>query len=91
MRGLHITRTVQIVLSLTAGQWDAFETEDGVDDAALEINRTIEEAVNSGGDRHTVARAAHAVLSKYARYGFADSEPVYKLDRVLDAIFEGEG
>lgn len=85
---LVFRKTVQIDrLDLTAEQWDAYTTEPGAEDAAKRVNAAILIAVNAGGDRATVMKAANKAMWAEGEYGFADSEATYVLDRLLDMLF----
>jgi hypothetical protein len=54
------------------------------------LNAAIEAAVNSGLDRAAVVARVMPTFNKYSKYGTMDSEPLYKLDQVLDKIFGRE-
>jgi hypothetical protein len=87
MTGLTITNKPTISLSLTANDWELYSPLPGAAQAARELNRALEEAVNSGLDRVQTFTAVWPVFQEHTMIGATDSEPMWHLDRVLDAVF----
>ena len=87
MNGLTITNKPTIALSLTSNDWELYSHRPGSAEAARELNRALEEAVNGGLDRAQVLTAVWPVFQEHTMMGATDSEPMWHLDRILDAIF----
>jgi hypothetical protein len=70
----------QVKLSLTAIQWQLYDTP-GAKAAARSMNSRIAKALNVGDDK-----AAFKVLKDYAEFGACDSEPQYVLNYIMDKM-----
>ena len=82
---MNIIKTINDV-AYTADQWELYPN---ADECALRLNAKLEELVNSGLSKTDVSRAMIGFMSNdmNAKHGAADSEPVYKLGRLLDKVF----
>lgn len=85
---IKVRRTVQ--LSLSAEDWQLFTNSMDCRDAALGINTGVALAINGAETRREAEKGAFAVLSNYADFGAADSEPLWILEAVLDHVFGEE-
>lgn len=89
MKGLTITKRVS--LSLSADDWELYtatpKLAEACREAAEELNRTIEETVNAGGDRKQVWAALEPVTRRHEEVGARDSEPLRMIQHVIDEIF----
>lgn len=88
--GMTIERRFQVTLNYTADEWELYTSLPGAQAAAGEINDAVEAAVNAGLTRREVEKALEAVMHRHADLGARDSEPQYKLERVLDKIYGKE-
>jgi hypothetical protein len=87
MRNLVIRRQATVDVSFTADQWELFD-EKGRDDAALELNNALRDAIAAPGATATTVEAAMQVVQRrLAHLGADDSEPQHLIDRVLEMVF----
>ncbi len=89
MKNLDIKRVIKIQAWFTAEEWQLYTTEYPVECrvVAQQLNTTLNEYVNRGEDRRTVAHFMRSVMRSNSMYGAADTEPMVFLERVLDEIF----
>lgn len=80
----------QVHLNLTADDWELYTESKDCTNAANAINEAIETAFNSGADLPTVRKAAWKVMHAYRFYGAEDSEPLWKLDHLLNQLYGRE-
>ncbi len=85
MRGLTVTK--QIRLDLSADQWELYASSYDCSLAAHDLNTAIELAVNAGLSKSAVYDQVMPVFRNYSNLGAMDSEPMYHLEAILDAIF----
>lgn len=80
-------------LHLTADEWDLYTVSHPreAERAAQAINAAIEEAVNGGCSREETRLRAQEVMRKDEDLGAFDTEPLDKLEDVLDRIYGREG
>lgn len=62
-------------LSLTARDWDLYSSMPGVEDAAVQLNRLVEHAVNTSPRREVAAVRISEALVKFDEFGATDTEP----------------
>jgi hypothetical protein len=70
---LSVRPTLQ--LSLTARDWDLYSSMPGVEDAAVQLNRLVEHAVNTSPRREVAAVRISEALVKFDEFGATDTEP----------------
>lgn len=85
MRGLTITK--HATLSLNAEDWELYTDYPQAMTAAMVINGAIEEKFNSGATRTETAASALEAMRENEIYGAMDSEPIRKLDEIMDALY----
>jgi len=88
MRNLTIKRTVEA--TFTAREWQLFTDMPEAAWAAGELNRSLEEAVATGGDREYVRDRVRTRMGELASFGASDTEPRWHLEDALTAIFGEE-
>jgi hypothetical protein len=76
-----------ITVNLTPGDWQLY-TMPGDMLAARQLNQALEQLVNSGNDSTATRNSMLLVMEKLSQFGAADSEPIYTLEDVLDAIYD---
>lgn len=88
MKGLDIiSRRATVTIAFTADQWELFD-EPGRDEAAEELNRTLQDAVNAeGATAESVRTAMGPVCSKLGHLGADDGEADHLIERVIDKAF----
>lgn len=91
MKGFDIiSRRATVAVSFSADQWELFD-EPGREEAAAELNRTLQEAVNAEGATAESVRTAMApVCSKHGNLGADDGEADHLIERVIDKAFPEE-
>lgn len=82
-----LTIRKNVSLDYDEDDWDLYNMRDS-DLIAKILNKTFEEAVNTGLDRRETESKMHKVMEHYKYYGAYDSEPVRALDRLLEKIFD---
>jgi len=88
MRGIAVRKHVSI--SLSGNDWDLYTETSPIEcsTAAERIDETIEYWFNKGCDRKTVRQRAVEKMSVFAHVGATDSEPLQKLEQVLDELYK---
>jgi len=76
----------EAVVDVSADDWDLYDRP-GRLDAAGAINRAIEQAVAEGALRRAAEMAALAVMRQHEDLGATDSEPLWRLQNVLDKLY----
>ena len=91
MKNLTIKRVVQVKLYLTAEQWGLYNPK-SVEAAgtAWALNNNIENYVNRGEDRKTVALFTRSMMVHAREFGADDTEPHDILEQILDEIYRDE-
>jgi len=87
MHGLTIKK--QITANFSAEQWSLYTSSYLPEciDAAKELNKALEDAVNSGGDRWSCFKQVNIAMQRFENLGATDTEPREFLYDVLDQIF----
>lgn len=87
MHGLTIKK--QITANFSAEQWSLYTSSYLPEciDAAKELNKSLEDAVNSGSDRWGTFKQVSLVMKRFENLGATDTEPREFLYDVLDQIF----
>lgn len=81
-----LTIRKNVSLDYDEDDWDLYNMRDS-DLIAKILNKTFEEAVNTGLDRRETEIKMHKVMGQYSNYGAYDSEPVRALDRLLEKVY----
>lgn len=84
MRNVTVTRTFKV--ALTADQWALYDIE-GRDEAAHELNKLAEEALNTCDAECDMAQLISLAQVKYRRFGAADSEGYAVMYELLNVAF----
>lgn len=79
----------QVSVNLTARNWELYNGK-GAENAAQKLNRKFEELVAAGKDRYEIRKEMGSLMHKLSKYGACDSEPIYKLELLLDKVFGEE-
>lgn len=82
---IHIRPTLQ--LSLTADDWDLYSTMPGVEDAAVQLNRMVEHAVNTSPRLELASVAISTALLKFDEFGATDTEPRHVALQILKRCY----
>ena len=77
---------LQIHLDLDEHDWEAYTHLSASARVAEELNRLIERAVNTGADPREVYNKAWTFMCENDHLGFADSEPRWKLEELVDRL-----
>ena len=75
MHGLTIKK--QITANFSAEQWSLYTSSYLPEciDAAKELNKALEDAVNSGGDRWSCFKQVNIAMQRFENLGATDTEP----------------
>ena len=84
MQNVHVTR--QVCIDMTPEQWAMYDIA-GAAKAAREINRLVEEIVNSTNDRRVAMLRIDEVLRRYASFGVDDTEGRVAASALLEHLF----
>jgi hypothetical protein len=76
-----------ITVNYTADDWELFCHEPGANDAAIELNRAVEEAINTSDNDREAYKKALVAFRKHEDLGALDSEPLYNLDLLINKAF----
>lgn len=88
MKGIEVKRTARVSLDLDADRWELFD-EPGRDEAAADLTRTLQDAVNAPGSTRDSVYAAMAPLQRrYGDLGADDGEAQDLIDRVVNTAFD---
>lgn len=88
MKNVIVTRTVR--LALTADQWALYDLP-GRDDAAADLNKMAEAALNSATTPGDAAQLIAFAQDKYSSFGAADTEGYTVMNDLIDVAFpQGE-
>lgn len=85
MTSLTITRKIE--LKMTAQEWQLYCSMDGIDAIADQINRGVEEAVNSSSNTKEALAKIFEVLAKYSKFGAYDTEPCGVAEYLVEKIY----
>jgi len=84
MQNVHITR--RVFIDMTPAQWAMYDIA-GAAKAAREINRLIENIVNSTNERRVAILRIDEVLRQYANYGVDDTEGRVAASALIEHLF----
>lgn len=76
-----------ITITLSAADWQLFESMKGADQVANTMNKVLMLSVNAGKTPEEVWADMMPVMSKFGEFGARDSEPEYVLTDVLNIIY----
>jgi tRNA A37 N6-isopentenylltransferase MiaA len=87
MKGLNVTKTIS--LDLSAEVWDLYTATNpaACNQAAQKMNEAIEDAYNMGYRRDELMEKVMLTFRRYAKLGSLDTEPLNKLEEVLDKLY----
>lgn len=74
-------------LNLSARDWDLYSSMPGVEEAAVQLNRLVEHAVNTSDRREVAAARISEALLKFDDFGAADTEPRHVALTILKRCF----
>ena len=77
----------QVRLDLTADDWQLYTTSKDCDAAACALNNVFEFWFNTEAPREKLVREMYEIMKIWSEYGAADSEPMYVLEDLVDAVY----
>lgn len=87
MRNVNITHHPRISLQLTAQDWALYTTMSGADEAAKQINKRVEFAINNNENRNIAASQIATALQEQMQFGATDTEPLVVARQLLDLAY----
>ena len=84
MQNVHVIR--QFKIDMTPEQWAMYDMA-GAAKAAREINRLVEEILNSTNDRRTAMLRIDDVLRQYRTFGVDDTEGRVAASQLIEYVF----
>jgi hypothetical protein len=85
--GYLITKKPQATINLTADEWDLYSHEPGAEEAACAMSDALQDAINTSDTEAEAQAKAWPTWKKYADLGATDSEPMWKLERILQKAY----
>lgn len=89
MSKIQVKRTIDLILELTADDWQLYDIPDR-DFVAKKLNRGLELAVAVSGTRSEAETAFAPTMKKYSHWGASDSEGYHMMAHVLDKCYGEE-
>lgn len=86
---MAVTLSQKITLTDSANDWGLYDLQ-GSHAAAIEIDATLMNAVNSGADRATTRRLTLETMRRYTHLGSMDTEPLTHLIHILNQVYGRE-
>jgi len=87
MKNLNIQRSATIEVSFSADQWELFDVK-GRDQAAADLNKALQDAVNApGATAQSVHAAMRPVQQRLGDLGADDGEAQGLIDHVVEKVF----
>ena len=86
MRNVHIHHQPLATITLTADDWALYGNE-GRDNAAKELSRLAEQAINTSANRSEVETKLSRALELYSEFGANDTEGRGVMYELFDAAF----
>jgi len=87
MKNLNIQRSATIEVSFSADQWELFDVK-GRDQAAADLNKALQDAVNApGATEQSVHAAMRPVQQRLGDLGADDGEAQGLIDHVVEKVF----
>jgi len=83
---LNVTVKRSFKVALTAAQWALYSIE-GREEAAQELNKLAEEALNNSATEGEAAQAIALAQDRYSSFGAADSEGYAVMYKLLAVAF----
>lgn len=77
----------QVILKLTADDWQLYTTSMDCSTAAGALNNAFEFWFNIGATREKLVKEVYEVMKIWSEYGAADSEPMYVLEKLADTVY----